>query len=520
MPCNSSPGTNVATHSFVTSNGDSAAAKQKTRPFSAPEPCKILIVQNANPTTRAAGHPMWAGFNSGLNGNRLGQRTASAPVLFPLQAPSTSDLGIGAEEPDDTNWPLHAKPVPPLVDIFNLDKFVHSPDLRNATRAGLDWLQSDKSYGIGWPNLVQRQLPYASFTDNEMLTMLRVGKLRPLHAGEAIRAGVRAFPISQPSKQRKRPIFEPLLNSVIRREDLPPLHYLSRERRQKIVDAQYFLQFDFAGWYDQFPLHSDVQNCYVVRAKRPIEWEGATHTLFTDTSSNGSHMVRTHVTWAILEPIIRNPDIEVITMIDNVAIMSNNPDAFADAVQLFLERCRAFGATLNDAEAIPSSRIDIINAGKTGEDRHEQFLGEVYNSGCVRNTDNNVSKLRRAFSRLQASSEDETIYISRRNLAGLIGLLTFMAHTINISPRNMYEVVRTYSRISAMSTPWDDAITITPHIVNTLGNRANPNERPRTAPQATGPPITTDGAEPITCLSPRHNAARVQEMVDSPTHST
>eukprot|EP00760_Papus_ankaliazontas_P016058 PhM_4_TR16755/c1_g1_i1/m.26694 len=36
---------------------------------------------------RAGRHPMWAGFSSGHNGNRKGQRVATPPSLFPLQAP-------------------------------------------------------------------------------------------------------------------------------------------------------------------------------------------------------------------------------------------------------------------------------------------------------------------------------------------------------------------------------------------------------------------------------------------------
>eukprot|EP00760_Papus_ankaliazontas_P016057 PhM_4_TR16755/c1_g1_i1/m.26695 len=308
--------------------------------------------------------------------------------------------------------------------------------------------------------------------------MLRVGKLEPLAHNVTIRSGVRAFLVPQPAKQRKRPIFEPLLNGSINRSALPPLRYPSRcERRNMIAQASYFMQFDFMGWYDQFPLDHAVQNCYVVRLRSPVMWNGDSHTLMTLTrapmgASWSAHTAQT-VTWAILEPVLVMPGVSVVTMIDNVAIMSEVPEKFAAAVKTFLDRCKLFGATLNDVEKLPVSDDDIIACGRMSH-KQETFLGEVYENGFVSNTANNVEKLSLAFRRLQRSLSDDSIVITRRHMASLIGLSNFLAHTLGISARENFELVRLHSRVAAMPTLWDDPLSVSPHMVSVVGGAIAP----------------------------------------------
>eukprot|EP00760_Papus_ankaliazontas_P016007 PhM_4_TR16751/c0_g1_i3/m.26827 len=443
-------------------------------------PTSTSMANSTAPVT-AGSHPMWAGFNSGFNGDKRGRRVAEPPTLFPLQAPNAQSLGIvqGENDEDSSQWPLHAKDVPCLLDVGNSYRFVASADLREATRLGLAWLRDDASYGISWPPLVEKQLPYASFTALEITTMLQVGKIRPLRPDEAIRSGVRAFTVEQAAKRRKRPIFEPLNNACINREALPPLRYTSRSQRRDIIShAKFFLQFDFAGYYDQFPIHEDVQNCYVMRSRLPVTWDGASHTLFALTrvpmgASWSAHTAQT-LTWAILEPVLHDHRVRVVTMIDNVAIMSDEPEAFTSAVSIFLERCRLFGATLNDTDTLPSSPSEILRQGRMTIEREETFLGEVYTNGKVRNTSANVAKLGKAFARLQAALMDDTIIVSRRHIAALIGLTNFLAHTVGVPPRDLFDIVRMYSRVAAMPSCWDQPLKVTPHMVTTIGQAIGP----------------------------------------------
>jgi len=237
--------------------------------------------------------------------------------------------------------------------------------------------------------------------------MLQGKKLKPCKADDHIRCAAKGFPVKQCAKRRLRPVFEPLNNGCIDRNQLPPLTYPSRaERRREIAGARYFWQFDFAAWYDQLPLDESVQDCYVIRSREPIEWEGQYYTLFALTrepmgASHSAHVAQTG-TWAIAEPIIRMADVYTATMIDNVGIGSNNPRQFINAFRTFIERCRAFGATLNDASTLPVTDEEILARAEKKAGRHEIFLGEQYLAdGTVQNTQRNVDKLRAGYQHIQ-----------------------------------------------------------------------------------------------------------------------
>ena len=176
---------------------------------------------------------------------------------------------------------------------------------------------------------------------------------------------------------------------------LPPLGYGSRHARNlAIAGKRYFIEFDFAAYYDQFVLDESVRDHYVIRLKTPLLVDGKFHSLFTLTrepmgASHAAHVTQTF-TWAMTEMGIKCPDVNVVTMIDNVAFASDNFEAFARCVRDFLRRVKAAGITLNPLEGVAYTEAMARSDDELKKYAEEQakdftFLGERYVDGrtCV-----------------------------------------------------------------------------------------------------------------------------------------
>jgi hypothetical protein len=290
--------------------------------------------------------------------------------------------------------------------------------------------------------------------------MYEAGKLTPLRlhedgrrvipidrngvAGEPmlIRSGCRGFVVPQESKRRLRPVFEPLTNRSTLTEEYPSLRYPPRQqRRHEVAGKRFLLQFDMAAWYDQVAI--GCQDHYVCRAKAPVELaraDGTTETfgLFALTrvpmgASFSAHTMQ-NLTWAICEPILAaaaqsTTTAQLWTMIDNVLVGADTEDDFVWAVDAFLRRCEEFGAQLNDLDLMPASTEQLLAQSDMAVPGHEMtFLGEVYANGMVRNAAKNVANLQAAYERLQAALHDNSMTVTRRQVAATIGLTMWMAH--------------------------------------------------------------------------------------------
>lgn len=431
---------------------------------------------------------------SGYGGDRRGRRTEPPPQLFSYQPPSRQALGLGRRD-DNPEWPLHVKRVT-LLDLDGISSQVECTELRNYMQECVKWISSSQHYGITWDELIEQQVPVSRFTDEQILRMLEYDKLAPLTDGASLRCGVKGFTVPQPAKQRHRPVFEPLNNSVIDRDHVPPIKYPSRrERRCALSNKRYFAQFDWAAYFDQFQLSAEVQDCYVVRTPNPVEWQGQSHRLFALTrvpmGATYAAQVAQTTTWAIMEPLFKL-DVALVSMIDNVAIGSDNPDDFVTAVQLFVRRCDEFNTTLNERDEIPSDPEEILQWGRTSALGPTTFLGEVYQDGTVRNADKNVEKFHEAYERIRISITDTSVIVTRRNMAAIIGLALWMAHTIDVPLQEHFELMRTFSAIEARRSGWDDPIRVTPPMLDALAAMAGPLLRNHPVAPQSRPAVDTD----------------------------
>lgn len=450
-------------------------------------------------------HPMWMGEHSGFNGTS-GRRTAPPPELFPRQAPSSRDVGIETEtasKREQESWPLHVKPEIVPMDVEKIPKLIKSSELREQVQKGLNFLKDPTLLGATWTPLMPAQLPKTSFTAEHWKTMFDGGKCLPLRVSDDkrqvcfvnpdgssgkpfdIRSACKGFPTPQPAKQRLRPVFEPLHNASIKHDERPELHYPNRQsRRAQIARCRYAIEFDFSAWFDQAQIANETLDHYVCRATpttietsagREETFEFFALTRCAMGSTFAAHTMQ-NVTWGILEPLL-DPSgpfagkIVVFTMIDNVLIASDDERLIVEAVRVFLKRCKQFGAQLNSdyagkdiAELADKNKNDIT------------FLGEVYRGSGVRNTDRNINKLREAFARIQDALTNAKHGVTLRHIAAVIGLCTWMSHTIELHLRDHFKLVRLFSRIaqSACTSRWDDPALVDANMVSVLSRFIGP----------------------------------------------
>lgn len=423
-------------------------------------------------------HPQAMGQYSGFTSAKetAGRRNRPPPALFPRCAPSRAELGIDTkrDEEDRASWPLHVKDVATLRDMLTIVDEAHEFDEalhREAVKA-TSWLAGVTNLGVH-PNttLARGQVPISSFTSEQVKRMLKGRKLVPL-GDRPIRCGVRGFAIAQEAKKRWRPILEPLYNALLARDELPILKYPSRyERRRLISRARFFVQFDFAAFFDQLELQASVEEFHVIRTKEPVEWEGVTTDLFCLTRAPMGAVwapyCAQYITWILCQEISAGKTgAQVCTMIDNVGITAQTGPEFVKAVRTFLQSCKKHGVTLNDEAQETLSALsddELCERFRMAPGRSETFLGEEYTAGSqgdakVSNTKRNVQKLTEAWERLRRATEESDIRVTKRHVAAIIGLMNWMAHTVDLPIRKFVGPLRTMATLTQTHGSWDDRI--------------------------------------------------------------
>ena len=425
---------------------------------------------------------MWPGRHSGLRAPQ-GRRTQEPPQLFSMTAPSREECGLPSNEPrgNREHWVVH---VPDFAEedclqSEELCKEVKAKDLKKAMEQAEEYRTTDKHYGIAGPPLTEEQIPFTKFPAFAVRQMLERKLLSPLPAGSDILSACNGFLNDEEHKERWRIITETLFNRTMDKDKLPPIGYPSgREVAVNVAGKKYTIQFDFKGYYIQVKL-GDNKTCYVVKTKEKIYWNGEWTNLFVLNrmpmgGAHSAHVAQTS-TWAICEPLM-DMDVFLATMIDNVLIASDDADEFYNAVKTFLQRCDKFKATINHREKYDeSNRESILKQGEDyarGDDPMDPsvFLGVHYQGNTVCNTKRNVKKLQDAFERLRAATKDSSIVVTRRHLASIVSLSAWMAYVVQIPLYNHAPVLKLFSVLEskAASGSWDEKITITTSIINTL----------------------------------------------------
>jgi hypothetical protein len=396
------------------------------------------------------------GLYSGYTGLK-GRRVAQQPEFFPRKPPSSRDCGVEVSPQEIASYTLHIKRTG-RVKWEQIRRLARGSPLEDKIVTAQEWCESDRLYGPQYGR-DPRHVPAASFTQEQLRAMLDADKIQPFR-GE-VKGFVKAFTLPQHAKKRLRIIAEPIINQTCAREQMYQVHYPSRlERRARARGAKYSVELDFAAYFDQFDLSPSVRPWFVFRAKEPIDG----HEMFALTrlpmGATFAPSVAQAVTSAIVWPLLAIEGVRVDTMIDNIRIVADSKDAFVKAVRLVAKRIRAAGVTLNDGETIEGTD-DEIAARHEVNDAPRVFLGEKYVRDTVANADAAVEKLRQAREVFVKAHGNEAIKYTRRNFASFVGLMLFMAHTVDIPLTKCFALLRVYSTVIMQTDGWDSDCRVT-----------------------------------------------------------
>jgi hypothetical protein len=160
------------------------------------------------------------------------------------------------------------------------------------------------------------------------------------------------------------------------------------------------------------------------------------------------------VTSTLVYPLLGIEGVRVDTMIDNVRIVADSKLAFIRALRLFLERAGAAGVTLNDVATLQGTDDQLAERFRIS-DAPRIFLGEKYVGDTVSNADRLVEKLRGALDERRRQRDLAELPYSARHFASLIGLMLFMAHTVDVPLSGYHTLLRACAKIINASTGWD-----------------------------------------------------------------
>jgi hypothetical protein len=413
--------------------------------------------------------PPKMGLHSGKKGLR-GQRVASPPELFPHQAPKAAELGLVKPKKDSAAWPLHVKDVKTLNLARVRSVIGNTPALQRTA----EWTESAMYFGLQ-PDVVFQswEIPKASVTMLHMDALLAAGKVVKFFG--IIRGYVMVFLVAEDKKERWRVICEPHINKFCMQDQQHELKYPGRwQRRVMQNEMHYTVDIDMAAYFDQFELHEDVRSYFVMKAP-----DGCLYALTRlPMGARFAPGVAQSLTWDLVAPLREMEGVAVITMIDNIRIAAASPSALLKAVRLLQSRLERAGVQLNDLDrpegfilrgeenAPRKLRLENLSDEELLQYAvapNKVFLGERYQAlPCgkiaVCNTDSNLDKLSRAWERLlQFRRHQLAEDVTPRHLCSFVGLLLWLANTIDVNLYECQSLLRAYSGLAqwALVNGWD-----------------------------------------------------------------
>ena len=403
--------------------------------------------------------PKKMGAHAGYQGTK-GKRIEKPPSIFHVRPPTSTQLGL---KKNARQLEIHVKNVG-TANIAEIEEMAKKSKLFGKDcMFALQHLKGKKfcDYNeIRMPPV--EEVPRAGFSTKQIKKLIDYGKLEA--ADDRGKAYVKGFPIVDGHKNRARALAEPFVNKYATPgKDYPNMKYPSRlENYEKWRDAKYAVQFDYAAYFDQFELDAEARE-FMLMKTRKVKNNDKWLLTRLPMGAKFSPSIAQFTTWVICEPLSNIPDVTVSTMIDNVRITAKDKKGFVQAVRLFLARSDKAGLTLNE-EALPyrtGCDEELARLGRKNVDKEFEFLGVTYNKNKIKNTNRLIEKLTQTNDLISQEN------IKRRQLAHIIGLAIFMAHTIGVSMANHFDLMREYNKLFEGAPEWDSMIQIPTTLRNT-----------------------------------------------------
>lgn len=272
-------------------------------------------------------------------------------------------------------------------------------------------------------------------TLQDRLELDRVGKFMKTRP----RCGVKAFCVPEWDKDRKRPIFWPDINKAISKDMLMKKFIpLKDDIRRSCSLSKWSVQFDFAAWYDQLPLHPDISKFFSVDGMYCL----ASLPMGFRPSAEVAHI--------ITEAIASFPlphGVSVIVYIDNIRFGGESKEAVEAAAKEFVSRAQQVGAILNSEEIVACEM--------------EDFLGECYD---LKNSTRSLTKktLAKVHKSIEMLKSKESLTF--RQVSAIVGLLFFTSDVLRLQISSYFEGLRYFRRTMACCNEWDAKAPMIPDI--------------------------------------------------------
>ena len=409
-----------------------------------------------------------------------GRRIRTPPSGLPLKAPSSRDLGLSPNGHLPPHmWPLKARCIP-VVDLPGKIRQALVPTGNTqqafAAKAQADlielWLSDQPMRELldGRPDFEMKEIPTSAITRADLNALDAAGKQAALGEKEKIRGWASAHIVLQHAKEQRRQVVDCEFNRHY--SEFPRGSYPPRRCRRYLRRHPFFVDFDFAQFFDQLGLSPEAQLWYVIHYLVDEEDGTQTHALrkLTRLPMGARHApgIAQTLTDLIIEAIAEamGDEVKIFSMIDNVRIAASSAEALLTAVRMFLDRCERAGVVLNDVEwPVDDRQVEKRPIQSMSDEDwvllsqadHKVFLGEQYNRTSVRNAPRTVDKLRDAYALFLDAAAGRVPKYSYRNLVSLMGLTFWMLHTLDVHLVDLYETLRSYARLSTRAghDGWD-----------------------------------------------------------------
>jgi hypothetical protein len=201
------------------------------------------------------------------------------------------------------------------------------------------------------------------------------------------------------------------------------------------------IQYDFAAWFDQIPLHTEVRKYFGVGS------EGTLCLTVLPMGFRASCKVAQAITTTLMQS-----QHNAASCVDNVAFFGTKEELLPRA-HAFLERCATVGAVVKDSLASPTQR--------------HTFLGEFYDHSAKTRAlaEKSMLKAEYVFHILRARRTEQT-RLRTRQLMAIYGLLLYAAATLDIDVAAFHWAMRYLSIIA--TKPLYEMQNIPPQVVEQL----------------------------------------------------
>ena len=327
--------------------------------------------------------------------------------------------------------PLHVKDVVASLDLDACLRLKQRNDTRNELLRAMRWVRPSPAYDELRRILAEHCFEREHRTSLDADDIKLIFDLRKMEVARTSPvAWCNAFAVEEEKEDgpRRRPIFEPLINDILKMSndellDVSTVYTSKDELRRAVFASPCAAQFDFAAWFDQIPLDPAIRDLFGV-----VTPNGSMQLTVTPMGYRPSCQIAQAASNSISDVPTR---VFHGGCVDNIIFMGSGAEV-TDASKHFLRRSAAVGAQVKDATIALATAYD--------------FLGEHYDHSAKtrRLTEKTSSKAAYAGSVLRTGDSFTT-----KQLLAIFGLLLYAAGTLRITIARFHWAMRFLSFVAA-----------------------------------------------------------------------